>query len=237
MKILIAVLASLAITLALPAFLKDCSGSALWGGNLNPETPAALTSAYNNLINIMQKSCAAPTVTQRAIQKWRSSDGVWHVSDEAGNAQPNSTTIVIESSLITRNEPPVIRSWVPMAILGFCASLSAVLFLLMWGIEYGRREPSPATEEPIEYKERQNAGEAVMFAHTTPHDILGIDARASLAEVEAAYEFQLGSYKEKLALEAHGEMTPEIKNKFLILRQAYEAMTRKKIDKYLAVVD
>jgi hypothetical protein len=29
-------------------------------------------------------------------------------------------------------------------------------------------------------------------------------------------------------------MTPEIKNRFLILRQAYEAMTRKKIDKYLA---
>jgi hypothetical protein len=238
MKILIAVLASLVVTLALPAFFKDCSGNALFVISPGSMTPAALTSAYNNLVNIAQKPCTAPTTVKRTVQKWRSSDGVWHVSDGSEIAgQPDSTVIEIESSLYPK-DVPVVKFWVPYAILGFCAGLCVVLYGLILGVEYGlksfRHEP-PANEVTAEYQERKNAGEAVVFAHTTPHEILGIDAKASLEEVEAAYERQLRSFKEQLAPEVHGEeMTPEIKNRFLILRQAYEAMTRKKIDKYLA---
>jgi len=247
MKILIAILASIAITLALPTLVKDCSGNALLA--ITPDTvtaitPGAITKAYNNLLNLIQApACAASTTTtKRSVRKWRSSDGVWHVSDDAETSLPaNSTTIVIESSLFPPPEEPPVKSWMPFAIAGFCAGLCAVLYLLMWGmessLEFFNRKPESSAPETIEFQERMNAGEHVEFAKMTPHEILGVDAKASLDEVKAAYESHLHSCQEALAQENHSEMAPDINSQILLLHQAYEAMTRRKVDKFLAMAD
>lgn len=247
MKILIAVLISMLVIIAIPVSVKNCSGNSFLniGKNIfSALDPVAVTMAYAAALDADHRRCEVAVEKTPVIHKWQDASGTWHYTDVTRHSQQgNNQTLPVDPDLYKTNtvDTPEVEHWLPYALVGFWLGLSCIFYLLMTGFEVAWRHFHAEEEETTVYQMRQTAGEAVEFFSTSPYEILGVNDKATITEVEAAYERQLSRYhkQERNTDDRHKiniKTLDDRRQKLLLLHQAYEAIKRKNDDKFLATV-